>query len=78
MKNPKHKLAQGAPRVVLQRGVSLPVEVWWGLEWVKTNATILDGRTIMADLINREGHKIKTRIHNSIGIKMWRRANAAR
>jgi hypothetical protein len=66
---------RNSTRRCFQRIFGLPVEVWWGLEWVKTTATQLNESTILAKLVNREGNNCHCKIRNSKGVKMWRHLN---
>lgn len=55
--------------------VSVPVEVWWGLEWVRTEGCQVDEKTISARLQTRTGEVKICRIRNAKRAQMWRHAN---
>jgi len=53
-------------------GVSVPVEVWWGNEWVKTDGWVEDDNTIFAKLTTRTGDVKMFRVENSKRSTSWR------
>jgi hypothetical protein len=54
--------------------LGVPVQVWWGLEWVKTTGYPENEQTISARLVTRTGETKMCRIRNTKSQTHWKHA----